>query len=218
MGRTSNHSAAPGADRAVPSAKGPLALLALSFLLLSTLAGHGLTYAVAPAFGAHVHLHNGMHGYLSLATLGTPLLIALGFAMVLRALVHQVRLFGEAVDPRHTAVGLQRGVAAVVPAAVFVVMELSERASAGESLSSVIDVLLVGVPLQAMLGLLVRRFMAAGVVAAVAVARRIARPAPVVRRHAVLVQAPVVRAGWAVVASPLAAQLAGRAPPVALAS
>ncbi len=122
----------------------------LGFAILGWSIGHDLAYALtAPLDRAALE---GAHGYVDAAMVGGQLATLLGFALVLRTILRR-GTFGAWI--RETGEGTLLATAVGVPVAAFLALEFGERALAGVAVVPDTRLLLVGVLVQAVLGLLV---------------------------------------------------------------
>jgi hypothetical protein len=131
----------------------PSVVFALAFVLLGWIASHSITYTLA-GFMPHDDLEWHVHGYLDVLKLsgGGGLVLAFGFA--LRSFFRHGS-FGKWLHEGGVAgTRKQVALAAILPAAVFVLVEYLERIAAGTGTSPSFRLLVVGVLVQLVVGLL----------------------------------------------------------------
>ena len=192
----------------------PSVVFALAFVLLGWIASHSIAYALVGLLPhGHDHHEQHIHGYLGALKLAGGCGLVLAFTFALR-MFFKHGSFGEWLhEGGITGTRKQVGLATVLPAVVFVVVEHLERLAAGTGTAPSARLLVVGVFVQLVVGLLCLGFVrmtfrVAEKIIESAVRRMHARPDG-------LTTGPVLESTvFARLLCPLADRKAGRAPPV----
>jgi hypothetical protein len=131
----------------------PSAVFALAFILLGWIASHSIAYTLV-GFVPHDHHEGHMHGYLNVLKLASGCGLVLAFTLALRSFFRHGS-FGEWLHKGGiTGTRKQVVLATALPAVVFVLVEHVERIIAGTGTSPPVQLLVVGVLVQWMVGLL----------------------------------------------------------------